>query len=176
MTPPPLKVVWTAQFKRDYRLAMKRNWDIDRLDDVIRRLANREDLQAEFGDHALSGNWLGTENCTLPRLASCLSYQGRHSGPLTYADRNSQSGSEQITDAIMRVLPARREGFHEERFSPGILREFFCPSRHRSGRAHGPAPTVYLHFYSRIVLNKNKRTSKAARPGKNFRNALLFHY
>ena len=59
MTAQPLRVVWTAQFKRDYRLAMKRHLDIDLLDSVIRRLANREDLQAEFGDHALSGNWLG---------------------------------------------------------------------------------------------------------------------
>lgn len=32
-------IVWTNQFKKDYKLAMKRHLDIDLLDDIIRKLA-----------------------------------------------------------------------------------------------------------------------------------------
>lgn len=32
-----LKVVWTSQFKKDYKAAMKSNLDMDLLDDVITR-------------------------------------------------------------------------------------------------------------------------------------------
>ena len=34
-----LDIVWTNQFKKDYKLAMKRHLDIDLLDDIIRKLA-----------------------------------------------------------------------------------------------------------------------------------------
>lgn len=30
-------IVWTTQFKKDYKLAMKRHLNIDLLDDIIRR-------------------------------------------------------------------------------------------------------------------------------------------
>ena len=35
-----LDIVWTNQFKNDYKLAIKRHIDIDLLDDIIRKLAN----------------------------------------------------------------------------------------------------------------------------------------
>ena len=31
-----LDIVWTNQFKKDYKLAMKRHFDIDLLDEIIR--------------------------------------------------------------------------------------------------------------------------------------------
>lgn len=31
-------IVWTTRFKKDYKLAMKRNLNIDLLDDIIRVL------------------------------------------------------------------------------------------------------------------------------------------
>lgn len=39
-----LKVVWTSQFKKDYKAAIKSNLDIDLLDEVIKSLANQEEL------------------------------------------------------------------------------------------------------------------------------------
>ena len=39
-----LDIVWTNQFKKDYKLAMKRHLDINLLDDIIRMLANCETL------------------------------------------------------------------------------------------------------------------------------------
>lgn len=37
-----LKVVWTSQFKKDYKAAMKSHLDMDLLDDVIRSWPTRK--------------------------------------------------------------------------------------------------------------------------------------
>ena len=58
-----LKVLWTGQFKKDYKLAMKRGLDIGLLDDVIRTLAAGETLPEKYSDHALTGNWKGYREC-----------------------------------------------------------------------------------------------------------------
>lgn len=56
-------IVWTTQFKKDYRLALKRHLDIDLLDDVIRCLARGETLPEKNKDHALTGDWVGHREC-----------------------------------------------------------------------------------------------------------------
>ncbi|MDD3851601.1 MAG: type II toxin-antitoxin system YafQ family toxin [Firmicutes bacterium] len=56
-------IVWTSQFKRDYKLAMKRNLNISLLDECIRMLANRTELPPRFYDHDLSGKWTGHREC-----------------------------------------------------------------------------------------------------------------
>ena len=57
------EIVWTTQFKRDYKLAMKRHLRIDLLDDVIRMLSRGELLPEKYRDHALTGNWIGYREC-----------------------------------------------------------------------------------------------------------------
>lgn len=57
------EVLWTTQFKKDYKLAMKRHMEIDLLDDIIRKLANGEELPEKNRDHSLSGNWSGHREC-----------------------------------------------------------------------------------------------------------------
>lgn len=57
------EIVWTARFKKDYRLAMKRKLNIDLLDDVIRALSRGETLPEKNKDHAMSGNWAGHREC-----------------------------------------------------------------------------------------------------------------
>lgn len=44
-----LDIVWTSQFKKDYKLAMKRHFDIGLLDDIIRQLASREHSRKRIG-------------------------------------------------------------------------------------------------------------------------------
>jgi mRNA interferase YafQ len=56
-------VVWTSQFKKDYKLAMKRGQNINLLDNIIRLLAKGEPLPETNRDHALSGNWIGHREC-----------------------------------------------------------------------------------------------------------------
>lgn len=58
-----LQVVWTSQFKKDYKQAIKRNLNIELLDNVIRLLARDGTLPAEYRDHALSNNWKGFREC-----------------------------------------------------------------------------------------------------------------
>ena len=58
-------IVWTTQFKKDYKLAEKRGQDIGILDDCIRALAAGEELDPKFRDHALTGNWRGHRECHL---------------------------------------------------------------------------------------------------------------
>ena len=58
-----LDIVWTNQFKKDYKLAMNRLLEIDLLDDIIRKLSNGEQLSEKNKDHALTGNWVGHREC-----------------------------------------------------------------------------------------------------------------
>lgn len=56
-------VKYTTQFKRDYKLAMKRGMDIGLLEDVISTLAMGLPLPEKNREHALTGNWAGHREC-----------------------------------------------------------------------------------------------------------------
>lgn len=56
-------IVWTTQFKKDYKLALKRHLNIDLLDDIIRALSRGETLPEKNKDHALSSDWIGHREC-----------------------------------------------------------------------------------------------------------------
>ena len=60
-----LDIIWTSQFKKDYKLAMKRHLDIELLNDIIRKLANDEQLPEKNKNHALVGNWTGHRKCSI---------------------------------------------------------------------------------------------------------------
>ena len=47
-------IVWTTQFKKDYKLALKRHLDIELLDNIIRSLSRGETLPERNKDHALT--------------------------------------------------------------------------------------------------------------------------
>ena len=53
----------TSQFKKDFKLAMKRGLNIDLLEIVIATLALGEPLPDKNKDHALTGNWSGHREC-----------------------------------------------------------------------------------------------------------------
>ncbi len=58
-----LEIIWTTQFKKDYKLSLKRGLDITLLDDCIRLLATGQQLPTRFRDHDLSGKWSGYREC-----------------------------------------------------------------------------------------------------------------
>ena len=58
-----LQVVFTSQFKKDYKQAMKRHLKIELLDDIIRTLSEGKALPMENRDHILTGNWSGHREC-----------------------------------------------------------------------------------------------------------------
>ncbi len=56
-------IVWITKFKKDYKLAIKRNLNIDLLDDIIRALSRGETLPEKNNDHELTGGWAGHREC-----------------------------------------------------------------------------------------------------------------
>lgn len=56
-------IIWTSKFKKDYKAIIKRNLDINLLDEVIRILARGDVLPQQYNDHSLSGNWKGFREC-----------------------------------------------------------------------------------------------------------------
>ncbi len=56
-------VKFTTQFRKDYKLAMKRGLKIELLERVIMLLASGEALPKKNKDHALTGNWVGHREC-----------------------------------------------------------------------------------------------------------------
>ena len=59
-------VKFTAKFKKDYKLALKRGYQSEKIETVIALLAegnHQEVLISKYKDHALSGNWGGYREC-----------------------------------------------------------------------------------------------------------------
>ena len=58
-----LQIVWTTQFKKDYKRAIRRKKDMSLIDDIIRKLSKGESLPEKNKDNALSGQWIGFREC-----------------------------------------------------------------------------------------------------------------
>jgi mRNA interferase YafQ len=56
-------IIYTNQFKKDFKLIQKQNKDLEKLKTVISKLAAGEALDEKFKDHALQGNYAGTRDC-----------------------------------------------------------------------------------------------------------------
>jgi len=54
---------FTRQFKKDYKLAIKRGLDISLIDVIIQDLINEKPLQKKHKDHALFGDYKGCREC-----------------------------------------------------------------------------------------------------------------
>ena len=57
------EVKQTGSFKKDYKTAKKRGYDIAELRKIVVMLANDESLPAKNRDHALVGDWMGYREC-----------------------------------------------------------------------------------------------------------------
>lgn len=58
-----MEIVWTSQFKKDYKTAIKRHLNMELLDNIIRTLSRGEALPEKNRDHSLSGDWSGFREC-----------------------------------------------------------------------------------------------------------------
>ena len=54
---------YTNRFKKDYKQAMKRNYDISMIDAVIVDLINEVPLDERYKDHPLFGSYEGCREC-----------------------------------------------------------------------------------------------------------------
>ena len=58
-----LKVRSSHVFDSDLKLAKKRHFDINLLEEVVNKLANQEKLDAKYKDHPLKGKYQGYREC-----------------------------------------------------------------------------------------------------------------
>ncbi|MCC8014180.1 MAG: type II toxin-antitoxin system YafQ family toxin [Eubacterium sp.] len=57
------EIVPSSKFRKDYRLAVRRGYNIELLENVINKLAAGETLDRKYKDHGLSGNYDGVREC-----------------------------------------------------------------------------------------------------------------
>lgn len=60
-----MRIIYTNQFKKDYKRVQKQNKDVEKLRLVIGKLVGKEKLEPRYRDHPLSGNWKGFRDCHL---------------------------------------------------------------------------------------------------------------
>jgi len=58
-----LNIVWTGQFKKDYRRSKKQHKDMTALCSILDRLLEGEPLSPRHRDHSLSGEWKNHREC-----------------------------------------------------------------------------------------------------------------
>ena len=58
-----LTIKYQTSFKKDYKRVKKRGYNISLLEEVIDKLANHEELDKKYKDHALVGQWIGFREC-----------------------------------------------------------------------------------------------------------------
>ena len=57
------KIKFTSRFKKDLKQAKKQGKDIEKLFDVIEKIAKDEALDEKYRDHSLARNYKGTREC-----------------------------------------------------------------------------------------------------------------
>lgn len=90
-----LRLVTTGQFRKDYKLAKKRGYNMKLLEEVIDLLLNEQPIDERYRDHGLVGNYAGFRECHI--LPDWL---------LVYA-----------TDKEQLILTVSRTGTHSDLFA-----------------------------------------------------------
>jgi len=57
------EVKFTAQFKKDLKLAKKQNKNLDKLFEIVDQLASDLPLEPKYRDHGLTGNYISYREC-----------------------------------------------------------------------------------------------------------------
>ncbi|MCI8754994.1 MAG: type II toxin-antitoxin system YafQ family toxin [Oscillospiraceae bacterium] len=57
------EIKFTNQFKKDLKVAKKQGKDIEKLFEIIEKLANQEPLASKYHDHGLTGKYKGCREC-----------------------------------------------------------------------------------------------------------------
>ena len=57
------KIILSSQYKKDIKLARRRNLPEEELNDIVLKLANDVSLSAKNKDHALQGEFVGCREC-----------------------------------------------------------------------------------------------------------------
>lgn len=58
-----LEIVLSNQFKKDLKLAAKRGYKLELLEETVDKIASNVKLEDKYRDHALTGNYVGFREC-----------------------------------------------------------------------------------------------------------------
>lgn len=58
-----LKVRFSAKFKKDFKIIVKRGYDTSLFEEVVMMLREEKQLPEKYSDHALKGEYLGHREC-----------------------------------------------------------------------------------------------------------------
>lgn len=58
-----MNLVYTTQFKKDYRRVKRQNKDLGKLKIAVEKLLSGKKLDPSYKDHQLSGKWRGHRDC-----------------------------------------------------------------------------------------------------------------
>ncbi len=58
-----LKIRYSNRFKKDYKIIVKRGYDVRLLEEVLNILVQEKPLPQKYVDHSLSGNYSGHREC-----------------------------------------------------------------------------------------------------------------
>lgn len=58
-----LKIRYSSRFKKDYKVVVKRGYDIKLLEEVLQVLVEEKPLQPKYLDHQLVGSYSGYREC-----------------------------------------------------------------------------------------------------------------
>ncbi len=66
-----MKLIYTSQFKKDFKRISKQGKDLTKLEYVIETLLSNKKLELKFKDHPLSGKWNNRRDVTSNQIG-CL--------------------------------------------------------------------------------------------------------
>lgn len=58
-----MRLIYSSQFKKDFKKVKSRGKDISQLETVINKLLNKEQMESKYRDHKLSGRWKNFRDC-----------------------------------------------------------------------------------------------------------------
>lgn len=58
-----MKIIYSNQFKKDLKLAKKRNYNLSHLEQIVNKLVSNEKLDSKYRDHSLTGNYADFREC-----------------------------------------------------------------------------------------------------------------
>ena len=58
-----LDIILSTRFKKDLKLAKKRGYDLQLLNDIVDTLAEQKPLDEKYHDHPLSGDYIDFREC-----------------------------------------------------------------------------------------------------------------
>ncbi len=58
-----MNLVYTTQFKKDFKRILSQGKDTKKIETVIRLLLKKEKLDQQYKDHSLSGKWKNHRDC-----------------------------------------------------------------------------------------------------------------